>query len=139
MFTLLFTFLPKIMLFNIKFVKKRIYLCSVEQFPPHVPSSYKKWSISLYFVYHFDQPQKKNSSLLLCHRRLLFFKSNKRNFHSSVPFDRRFCGITVNDFGIFDRIDDAELSVAKSADIAALLLLFNCSAHCHMVVGVVVT
>lgn len=55
--------------------------------------------------------------------------------YSSAPLETFFCcGITVNDFGIFDRIDEAELSIG-----VMLLLLLSCSAHCHIVDGVVVT
>lgn len=45
--------------------------------------------------------------------------------------------MTVNDFGIFDRIDLVELSMG----VMPMLLfdLLSDSAHCHIVVGVVVT
>lgn len=58
---------------------------------------------------------------------------------SSAPLDdSRFCwGITVNDFGIFERIDLVELSIGVRP--MPLFDLFNDSAHCHIVVGVVVT
>lgn len=142
MFTLLFTFLPKIMLFHIKFVKKKDFICVVSNSPlPMCPVLSRKgvYHCILFIMNNHKKEQLFPTKYSLPSTRIAICLSINRHSYSSVPLERRFCGITVNDFGIFDRIDDAELSMAESAAKVLLLLLFNCSAHCHMVVGVVVT